>query len=205
MHAGRYTVAIGAAGSLATLADLGHSYWAMVAAAAPIAAADATRGPVRAVHRTVGTYGGVLLTACLLTVDWSPLQLAVLLAALQFIGEVFVIRHYSVALVFMTPVALLMTEFVAAKPTSVWLQPARWKRPSAPALRRNHRPPIGSFSRRSRTATRLGVPVTAPEAGLGRGSGLPRPGWMLVVLVCRTPHRCTCQATPQEAICPLQT
>ncbi|MGF9662700.1 FUSC family protein [Arthrobacter crystallopoietes] len=115
MHAGRYTVAIGAAGSLATLADLGHSYWAMIAAAAPIAAADATRGLVRAVHRTVGFYGGVLLTACLL----SQLQLAVLLAALQFIGEVFVIRHYSIALDFMTPVALLMTEFVATKPTSV--------------------------------------------------------------------------------------
>jgi hypothetical protein len=158
MHAGRYTVAIGAAGSLATLADLGHSYWAMIAAAAPIAAADATRGLVRAVHPTVGFYGGGLLTACLL----SQLQLAVLLAA-------------------------------------------RWKRPSAPALRRNHRPHIGSFSRRSRTATRSAAPVTAPEAGLGRGSGLPRPGWMLVVLVCRTPHRCTCQATPQEAICPLQT
>jgi hypothetical protein len=61
------------------------------------AAADATRGLVRAVHRTVGTYGGVLLTVCPLTVDWSPLQLAVLLAALQFIGEVFVIRHYSIA------------------------------------------------------------------------------------------------------------
>lgn len=119
VHAGRYTVAIGAAGSLATLAGLGHSYWAMVAAAAPIAAADATGGLVRAVHRTVGTYGGVLLTAFLLTIDWRPLQLAVLLAALQFVGEVFVIRHYSIALVFMTPVALMMTEFVAAKPAGV--------------------------------------------------------------------------------------
>jgi hypothetical protein len=119
LHAGRYVAAIGLAGSVATLAGLGHNYWAMVAAAAPIAAADATGGLVRAVHRTVGTYGGVLLTACLLTVAWSPLQLAVLLAALQFVGEVFVIRHYSIALVFMTPVALMMTEFVATKPASV--------------------------------------------------------------------------------------
>ena len=70
-------------------------------------------------HRTVGTYGGVLLTACLLTVKWSPLQLAVLLAALQFVGEVFVIRHYSIALVWMTPVALMMTGFVAPKPAGV--------------------------------------------------------------------------------------
>lgn len=118
-HAGRYVLAVGLAGSLAMLAGLGHSYWAMVAAAAPIAAADATGGLVRAVHRILGTYGGVLLTACLLTVDWTPLQLAVLLAALQFVGEVFVIRHYSIALVWMTPVALMMTEFVAPKPAGM--------------------------------------------------------------------------------------
>ncbi|MCX6500150.1 MAG: FUSC family protein [Arthrobacter sp.] len=119
VHAGRYVAAVALAGSLASLADLGHSYWAMVAAAAPIAAADATGGLIRAVHRTVGTYGGVLLTAGLLTIDWSPLQLAVLLAILQFVGEVFVIRHYSIALVWMTPVALMMTEFVAPKPAAV--------------------------------------------------------------------------------------
>jgi hypothetical protein len=118
-HAGRYVLAIGLAGSIATLAGLGHSYWAMVAAAAPIAAADATRGLARAVHRTLGTYGGVLLTACLLTVNWSPTQLAILLTALQFAGEVFVIRHYSIALIWMTPVALMMTEFVAPKPAGV--------------------------------------------------------------------------------------
>ncbi|WP_255767666.1 FUSC family protein [Pseudarthrobacter sulfonivorans] len=118
-HAGRYVLAIGVAGSIATLAGLGHSYWAMVAAAAPIAAADAGGGLVRAVHRILGTYGGVLLTALLLTMQWTPLQLAVLLAALQFVGEVFVIRHYSIALVWMTPVALMMTEFVAPKPAGV--------------------------------------------------------------------------------------
>ncbi|MDN5551479.1 MAG: FUSC family protein [Brevibacterium sp.] len=43
--------------------------------------------------------------------------LAFLIAALQFAGEVFVISHYSIALVFMTPVALMMTEFVAPGPT----------------------------------------------------------------------------------------
>jgi hypothetical protein len=49
----------------------------------------------------------------------GEVQLAVLLAALQFVGEVFVIRHYSIALVWMTPVAPMMTEFVAPKPAGV--------------------------------------------------------------------------------------
>lgn len=116
-HAGRYMIALGVAGSVGAMAGLGHVYWAMIAAAAPIAAADATRGLVRAVHRVVGTYGGVLVAAGLMAVHWAPLQLAVLLAVLQFVGEVFTIRHYSIALVFMTPVPLMMTEFIAAQST----------------------------------------------------------------------------------------
>lgn len=115
-QAGRYFVALGLAGSIAIMSGLGHHYWAMVAAAAPISAAGASGGLIRAAYRIIGTYAGVLLTAALLTVQWPPLGLAILIAALQFVGEVFVISHYSIALVFMTPVALMMTEFVAPGP-----------------------------------------------------------------------------------------
>nr|WP_275901978.1 FUSC family protein [Brevibacterium zhoupengii] len=116
-QAGRYVVALGLAGSIGVMSGLGHHYWAMVAAAAPISAVGASGGLVRAVYRIIGTYAGVLLTAALLTIQWPPLGLAFLIAALQFAGEVFVISHYSIALVFMTPVALMMTEFVAPGPT----------------------------------------------------------------------------------------
>ena len=117
-HSGRYVAAVAAAGSLAALVGTGHSYWAMLAACAPIAAADAARAPLRAVHFIVGTYAGVLLSALLLQPDWTPVQLAVLLTLLQFAGEVYVIRHYALAMVFLTPVALLMTGFVSSQP--VW-------------------------------------------------------------------------------------
>ncbi|WAP50527.1 FUSC family protein [Arthrobacter sp. ATA002] len=117
-HAGRYAAAVAAAGSLALFLGPGHSYWAMLAACAPIAAADASHAPARAGHFILGTYGGVLLSALLLQPDWSPVQLAVLLALLQFGGEVYVIRHYGLAMVFLTPVALLMTGFVSVQP--VW-------------------------------------------------------------------------------------
>ena len=116
-QAGRYVVALGLAGSIGVMSGLGHHYWAMVAAAAPISAVGASGGLIRAVYRIIGTYAGVLLTAALLTIQWPPLGLAFLIAALQFAGEVFVISHYSIALVFMTPVALMMTEFVAPGPT----------------------------------------------------------------------------------------
>ena len=35
---------------------------------------------------------------------------------LQLCGEIYVIRHYGLAMVFLTPVALLMTGFVASQP-----------------------------------------------------------------------------------------
>ncbi|MCC3264840.1 FUSC family protein [Arthrobacter gengyunqii] len=115
-HSGRYITAVAAAGSLAVLVGTGHSYWAMLAACAPIAAADAARTRLRAVHFLLGTYAGVLLSALLLQPDWTPVQLAILLTLLQFAGEVYVIRHYALAMVFLTPVALLMTGFLSSQP-----------------------------------------------------------------------------------------
>lgn len=82
----------------------------MVAACAPIAAASGAMVP--GIHRILGTYGGVLLAFTLLLVNWPHRQLVLLLSVLQFIGEIYVVRHYSLALVFMIPVALMMTEFV---------------------------------------------------------------------------------------------
>ena len=115
-HSGRYAVAVAAAGSVSAGLGLGHEYWAMLAACAPIAAADAAGGMVRAVHFILGTYVGVLVSAVLLQVQWSSVQLAVLLAMLQLCGEIYVVRHYGLAMVFLTPVALLMTGFVASQP-----------------------------------------------------------------------------------------
>lgn len=84
----------------------------MVAACAPIAAADASGAMVRGIHRLIGSSGGVLLAFIRLLVDGPRWQLVLLLSVLQFIGEIYVVRHYSLALVFMTPVASMMTEFV---------------------------------------------------------------------------------------------
>ncbi|MCC9204905.1 FUSC family protein [Arthrobacter sp. zg-Y769] len=115
-HSGRYAAAVAAAGSVSAGLGLGHGYWAMLAACAPIAAVDAAGGVVRAVHFILGTYGGVLFSALLLQVHWTPARLAVLLALLQLCGEIYVARHYGLAMVFLTPVALLMTDFAAGGP-----------------------------------------------------------------------------------------
>jgi hypothetical protein len=61
---------------------------------------------LRGIHRVVGTIFGLGLFALVLI--WGPkgLWLALLLAALQFVVELVVIRNYGLALIFITPLAL---------------------------------------------------------------------------------------------------
>lgn len=87
LRAGRYMLAVGAAGTVAAALGWGHLNWAMLAATAPIAAAGLSGAVAKAAHSIVGTYLGVGLSAVLLGVEWSPVQLALLLAVLLFASE----------------------------------------------------------------------------------------------------------------------
>ena len=121
-HAGRFFLATGAAGALSIAGGLSHSYWAMVAAAAPIAAPDLTARLHRGVHRVVGTLGGVGVTAFLLSLQLQQWHIVVFVIILQFLAELFVGRNYSVALLFITPLALLMTQLVHSTEATTLLQ-----------------------------------------------------------------------------------
>jgi hypothetical protein len=123
VHATRYILAVGAAGSLGVLTGTGHPHWAMAAAAVPLAGADLPSSVRRGIHRIVGTFLGLAVTAVvLLPVPWSlaglfPGRQAVVLALLvilfQFTTELFMTRHYGLAMVSFTPVILLMTQLAS--------------------------------------------------------------------------------------------
>ena len=120
-HAIRFTIAPLIAGILGTLLIdvlplLSHSYWAMVAAVAPIAPPRRSARLKRGLHRVVGTLGGVIVTAFLLSFPVEAWQLVVWVIVLQFLAEVFVLRNYSVALFFITPLALMMTQIGHPQP-----------------------------------------------------------------------------------------
>ena len=53
------------------------------------------------------------VTAFLLSLQLQPWHIVVFVIILQFLGELFVGRNYSVALLFITPLALLMTQLAA--------------------------------------------------------------------------------------------
>ena len=112
----RYALAVAVAGGTATAVGIGHPYWAMVAAVAPLSAEGVTAQLVRAGHRIIGTLLGLLISAVLLAPELSPYATVLVVAALQIVTELLVGRNYGLALLFITPMALLMGQLAAARP-----------------------------------------------------------------------------------------
>ncbi|MEN8583362.1 FUSC family protein [Burkholderia sp. RS01] len=123
IHAARYVVAVGAAGTIGVITGSGHPHWAMAAAAVPLAGADLPSSVHRGLHRIMGTFLGLVVVAVvLLPAPWAPSQflpgaeaavLALLVIIFQFTTELFMTRHYGLAMVSFTPVILLMTQLAA--------------------------------------------------------------------------------------------
>lgn len=123
VHAARYTLAVAAAGVCGVLSGSGHPHWAMAAAAVPLAGADLPSRVHRGIHRIVGTFLGLAVVAVVLFPSpLSPLQyfpgqtavaIALLVILFQFPTELFMARHYGWAMVFFTPVILLIAQLAA--------------------------------------------------------------------------------------------
>lgn len=114
----RDACAVVLAGSVAVGVGIGHPYWAMVAAVAPLSVRGVSGQLTRAVHRVVGTLLGLLPAAALLELELRGVALVVLVAVMQFVTELLVGRNYGVALLFITPLALLMGQTVRHVPAA---------------------------------------------------------------------------------------
>ncbi|MGZ4436898.1 MAG: FUSC family protein [Nocardioides sp.] len=112
----RCGVAVLVAGALATAVGIGHPYWATVAAVAPLSAPDRSAQIVRALHRVVGTLLGMVTATLLLLPGLDPVPTVLVVVLLQVVTEMLVGRNYALALVFITPMALLMGQVVAPRP-----------------------------------------------------------------------------------------
>jgi hypothetical protein len=118
----RYTVAALIAGALGLASGLPFPYWAQVAAVAPLAPSGHGARLERGVHRLIGTTLGVVVTAFLLSFPAEPWQLVVWVVVLQFLAEMYVMRNYSLALLFITPLALLMVQLGHPQPAGPILE-----------------------------------------------------------------------------------
>lgn len=103
----RVGVAVALSGLTALMFIADHSYWAMAAAVLVLYQGfDWARTVVRGVERMVGTLIGLGVAAAILT--WQPQGwwLVASIAVLQFVIEMFVVRNYAIAVIFITPLAL---------------------------------------------------------------------------------------------------
>ncbi|MTB87773.1 FUSC family protein [Aeromicrobium senzhongii] len=118
----RVTLAVALAAIVATVFGLGHAYWASVAAAAAIAGPSTRHQVLRGVHRAVGTFLGVVVAAGLLALDLGTLATILLVIVLQVGAELLIGRNYAVALMVVTPLALLMVHLGSTAPVTSLLQ-----------------------------------------------------------------------------------
>ncbi|WP_295838500.1 FUSC family protein [uncultured Microbacterium sp.] len=101
------------AGTVGALLIGTHWYWAMVGAVAAVGGAHVTARLIRGVQRLVGTLLGVLIAAGLLALDIPPWVVLLAAVALQAGAELFVGRNYGIAMLFITPLALLMVSLAS--------------------------------------------------------------------------------------------
>ena len=119
---GRFAVAAAIAGALGLASGLPFPYWAQIAAIAPLSAPGRTLQVERGLHRIIGTTLGIVTTAFLLSFPAQPWQLVVWVVVLQFLAEMYVLRNYSFALLFITPLALLMVQLAHPQPIGAMLE-----------------------------------------------------------------------------------
>ncbi|MFF7291531.1 FUSC family protein [Microbacterium sp. NPDC008134] len=95
---------------LGLVVDPDRTYWIVGSAVAVIGVAAARRAAFqRGLHRMLGTVVGAGLYIILALLHPAGIWLALLLGLLQFSIELVVVRHYALALVFITPLVLLLT------------------------------------------------------------------------------------------------
>ncbi|WP_393072372.1 FUSC family protein [Streptomyces sp. LN704] len=112
----RMTLGTGVAGGLAAVLNLEHGYWAAISAAAVLHSVNLRTTAQRAVQRTLGTALGLLLALGVLAAHPEPVELALVIVVLEFLLEYVAARNYALAVVFLTPIALLLSDLAAPSP-----------------------------------------------------------------------------------------
>ncbi|UQN30438.1 FUSC family protein [Brachybacterium kimchii] len=105
-----YTIAPPLAGAIALGLHLGHPFWAAVSATVPLAGITFRHQLVRTGHRMGGTILGVTVAYAFLWLEPPGWALVIVVALCQFATELFVARNYGIAVFFITPMALILTE-----------------------------------------------------------------------------------------------
>ncbi|MDV3128889.1 FUSC family protein [Mycobacterium sp. 21AC1] len=103
----RVGVAVLISGAVAAALTMNHAYWAMAAAVLMLHQGfDWLRTLTRSVERALGTWLGLVVAGVILALHPQGLWLVLVIGGLQFVIEMWVVRNYTLAVVFITPAAL---------------------------------------------------------------------------------------------------
>ncbi|MDB5896840.1 MAG: hypothetical protein JWP41_442 [Ramlibacter sp.] len=102
--------AVGISLAVAQLLQLQRPYWVPVSCLAVIQAASLREAWVKQLHRIAGTVVGLLVFLLLAMLPLSAIGVGLLLMALTFVIETLVVRNYALAVVFITPLTILLAE-----------------------------------------------------------------------------------------------
>ncbi len=86
-------------------------YWVTLACASALQGATVWAIVNRTLQRSVGTAVGILIGGLILSLHVNAWELVLVVMTLQFIIELFIVRNYTVAVTFITPMALIITHF----------------------------------------------------------------------------------------------
>lgn len=101
---------VGGSYLLAELMGLQKPYWVPISCAAIMQGASFTLVWQRNIHRVGGTVLGMGLAWCIFSQSLEGWLFALAIIALFFVVEILVVHHYGLAVIFITPLTLLLAE-----------------------------------------------------------------------------------------------
>jgi uncharacterized membrane protein YccC len=95
---------------IGNLFHLSNPYWVPISCLAVMQGVTMEHIWQRGFHRILGTLVGLALTWLILLLQLNPLTVCIIIFVMQFIIEILVVRHYGLAVIFITPLTILLAE-----------------------------------------------------------------------------------------------
>lgn len=92
------------------LLKLDNPYWVPISSMAVMQGVDVRHVWQRSFQRILGTFAGMGLTWLLLLLRLDALGICIAILILQFIVEMFIVRHYALTVFFITPMTVFLAE-----------------------------------------------------------------------------------------------
>ncbi|WP_409273795.1 FUSC family protein [Neobacillus sp. SCS-31] len=113
LSAVRFGAILMAASLIAYAFPFERPYWVPLSCAAVMLGSTIISTIHRAIQRTIGTLAGLLIAGVILMNVHNGFVVALLILSLSFLTELFIVRNYALAVLFITPSALIISEYSA--------------------------------------------------------------------------------------------